>query len=91
MYNHSYGLIAFRSRQHAIHFSEILKAAGYPVHIVPSPKGISLGCGLSLKFSLHLTAGIMEMYNRYRYPISGFYQVDHKGDQTIIKKIPYPV
>ncbi|MGI6189601.1 MAG: DUF3343 domain-containing protein [Clostridiales bacterium] len=89
-YTEEYGLIAFRSRQHAIHFTDVLKMAGCPVQIVSTPRGISQGCGLSVKFSLHLTAKVMAIYDRYRYPITGFYQIEHRGTQTIIKRIPYP-
>ena len=90
VYGESYGLIAFHSRQHAVHFSQVLKMAGCSNQIVPSPKGISLGCGLSIKFSLHMTAKVMNIYSRYKYPITRFYQIEHRGGQTIIRRMPYP-
>ncbi|MCM8900167.1 DUF3343 domain-containing protein [Caldicoprobacter algeriensis] len=87
-YVEEYGLIAFSSRQHAIHFSDILKLAGCPVQLVSTPREISLGCGLSIKFPISLTSEVMQVYNRYQYPVTGFYHIKRRGNRHQITRIP---
>ncbi|SFQ31815.1 DUF3343 domain-containing protein [Caldicoprobacter faecalis] len=87
-YMEEYGLIAFSSRQHAIHFSDILKLAGCPVQLVSTPREISLGCGLSIKFPITLTSKVMKVYERYKHPITGFYHIRRIGNRTQIMRIP---
>lgn len=88
-YIDEYGLIALRSRQHAIHLSNVLKAAGYPVQLMSTPRQISVGCGLSIKFPIGLTHEIMRMYERYRYPITGVYHIKQRGNRMEIIRMPY--
>ncbi len=88
-YVEEYGLIAFSSRQHAIHFSDILRLAGCPVQLVSTPREISLGCGLSIKFPIALTSKVMEVYERCKYPVTGFYHVKRIGNRLQIMRIPY--
>ncbi|MBM7582257.1 hypothetical protein JOD02_001114 [Caldicoprobacter guelmensis] len=88
-YIEEYGLIALSSRQHAIHLSDILKTAGCPVQLVSTPREISLGCGLSIKFPINLTPKIMQVYERYQYPVTGFYHIKRRGNRMQIVRIAH--
>lgn len=88
-YIEEYGLIALRSRQHAIHLNDMLKASGYPVQLMSTPREISVGCGLSIRFPIGLMHEIMLMYERYRYPITGIYHIKRRGNRMEIIRIPY--
>lgn len=48
----TYGIAAFRSRQQVYAFHQALQAAGIPAYIVSTPRAISIGCGLSVRFDL---------------------------------------
>jgi hypothetical protein len=87
-YVEEYGLIAFSSRQHAIHFCDMLKLAGCPVQLVSTPREISLGCGLSIKFPISLISEVMQVYKRYQYPVTGFYHIKRRGNRNQITRIP---
>lgn len=88
-YRESFDIIAFRSRSHALKFSQILKDAGYlNHHIVSTPKEVSVGCGLSIKFASDITPYAIGLYNMCRYPISGFYRIEKIGNMTNIIRIP---
>lgn len=51
-----YGVAAFRSRQQVLWFEAALNRMGVPAHVVSTPRDISMGCGLSVRFPLeHLT------------------------------------
>ncbi|MBQ3080338.1 MAG: DUF3343 domain-containing protein [Clostridia bacterium] len=48
----SYAVAAFRSRGHVLRLNEILTREGIRSLIVSTPREISAGCGLSVKFGL---------------------------------------
>ena len=47
-----YGVAAFRSRQQVLRFEAMLKAQGVPARVVTTPRDISMGCGLSVRFPM---------------------------------------
>lgn len=47
-----YGVAAFRSRQQVLRFEQILRREGIPVRVVSTPRDISMGCGLSVRFPI---------------------------------------
>ncbi|HPT78336.1 MAG TPA: DUF3343 domain-containing protein [Candidatus Atribacteria bacterium] len=87
-YNETFDIVAFRSRQHAIHFNQVLQEAGINAHIISTPREVALGCGISLKFSPYVTNKVISLYKAYNPPIIGFYHVTRTGGSTIIARIP---
>lgn len=83
-----YNFISFNSRQHALYFSQLLKDAGYDNQIISTPKGVSLGCGLSISFSPYITGSVIDVYLRHRVPIIGFYAVRNTGNYSQLHRIP---
>ena len=47
-----YGVAAFRSRQQVLRFESALRQRGIPTQIVTTPRDISMGCGLSVRFPM---------------------------------------
>ena len=47
-----YGVAAFRSRQQVLRFEAALRRQGVPAQVVTTPRDISMGCGLSVRFPL---------------------------------------
>ena len=48
----AYGVAAFRSRQQVLWFESALRRRGVPVSVISTPRDISMGCGLSVRFPL---------------------------------------
>ena len=48
----TFGIIAFRSRQAVLSFQKVLEKRGIKSSVIHTPSAISLGCGLSVRFSL---------------------------------------
>ena len=71
-YQESFDIIAFRSRQHAFHFSQVLRDQGISSQVMSTPKEVALGCGLSIRFSPYNTKQILQIYKRFNSPILGF-------------------
>ena len=49
-----YGVAAFRSRQQVLRFESALRQRGVPTRVVTTPRDISMGCGLSVRFPLEM-------------------------------------
>jgi len=47
-----YGVAAFRSRQQVLRFEAVLRRMGVPAGVVSTPRDISMGCGLSVRFPM---------------------------------------
>lgn len=47
-----YGVAAFRSRQQVLRFEAALRQRGVPTRVITTPRDISMGCGLSVRFPL---------------------------------------
>lgn len=87
-YLESFDILSFRSRQHAFHFSQILRDQGISNQIMSTPKEVALGCGLSIRFSPYMTRRILQIYRQYNSPIIGCYHVERSGTNTSITRIP---
>jgi len=75
-----FGIAAFRSRQQVLRFESALKKAGVKAGVITTPRDVSIGCGLSVRFSLEDEAAVKEMYHRTRPTnLIGFYQVIRQG------------
>ena len=51
-----FAVAAFRSRQQTLRFEAVLRRMGVPAQVVSTPRDISMGCGLSVRFPMEYTA-----------------------------------
>lgn len=78
-----YGIAAFRSRQQVLRFENILRRAGVPAHVISTPRDVSIGCGLSVKFSPEYWDDVCSVYSRNRLDnLIGFYHVEPTGGRA---------
>ena len=87
-FQESFDLLSFRSRQHAFHFSQVLKDYGIPNQIMSTPREIALGCGLSIRFSTYMTNKVLTIYKQYNSPVIGCYHIIRNSVETKIFRIP---
>ena len=76
----TYGVAAFRSRQQVLRFEALLRRMGVPVSVVSTPRDISLGCGLSVRFPLDYLAtvqGALQVNNPGN--LIGLYRAEYDG------------
>ena len=75
-----YGVAAFRSRQQVLKINEMLKREGIPSAVVSTPREISAGCGLSVRFDLK-DAGSVKRVISYAKPVNliGLYMVTNEN------------
>lgn len=75
-----YGVAAFRSRQQVLRFEALLRRMGIPAQVVTTPRDISLGCGLSVRFPLEYAQqvrGAVAATNTTN--LIGIYRVEYDG------------
>lgn len=71
-----FGIASFRSRQQVMSFERELRRSGVPVSIITTPRSVSAGCGLSVKFNLQDAQDVSGVYQLSRPGnLIGFYQV----------------
>jgi len=72
-----YALAAFRSRQSVLRFDDALQKAGIITQIVTTPHAVSMGCGLSVRFSCEKLNQAKEIFRRKPVEnLIGFFAVE---------------
>ena len=80
MKNEVFGIASFRSRQQVMKFEAALRRAGIRVEVVTTPRDVSVGCGLSVQFSLADAPAVLDVYQKSRPGnLIGFYRVQRTG------------
>ena len=75
-----YGVAAFRSRSQVFMFEGALRREGIPVRIVSTPRDISMGCGLSVRFRMEDQAAVMRVLRQVNTTnLIGLYRVEYLG------------
>ena len=82
--NSTFGIAAFRSRTQVLRMEDALKRAGLNAGVISTPREVSIGCGLSVRFDLAQTQQVMNIYRRLNPgALIGFYRVDDYGTRQI--------
>ena len=80
-------IASFRSRQQLLKFEGALRRSGIKVEVNTTPRDVSVGCGLSVKFDLGDAQHVMEVYNQLRPSnLIGFYRVERTNGQRTITR-----
>ena len=76
----NFGLAAFRSRQQVMNFERDLRRSGVRAAIISTPRSISVGCGLSVRFELPDAQAVREVF-RATQPgnLIGFYHITREA------------
>lgn len=75
-----YCVAAFRSRQQVFMFENVLRREGIQTQIVSTPRDVSMGCGLSVRFRPEDTvrvAAALRLVNTTN--LIGLYRVEYMG------------
>ena len=85
----AFGIASFRSRQQVLKFESALRRAGVRVSVITTPRDVSVGCGLSIRFELNDQDRVAEVYNQLRPSnLIGFYRVDRdEGSRTTTRAL----
>lgn len=84
----AYGVAAFRSRQQVLWFEQMLRARGVPVGVISTPRDISMGCGLSVRFPLSRSDDVRRAARAANSPnLIGLYRADYDGGRLHVSPL----
>ena len=85
----TFGIAAFRSRQQVMRFDAALRRAGIASQVVSTPRDVSVGCGLSVRFDLRDAQAVLDAFQRSRPGnLIGFYRVDRSGwERPVVSRL----
>ena len=75
----AYGIAAFRSRQQVLRFEARLNRQGIPARVVTTPRDISMGCGLSVRFPLEYAGSVRRQLQFDGGNLIGAYRAEYDG------------
>ena len=76
----AYGVAAFRSRQQVLWFESALRRRGVPVSVISTPRDISMGCGLSVRFPLSRLDDVRQALRGFNTGnLIGLYRAEYDG------------
>ena len=84
-----FGIASFRSRQQVFKFEGALRRSGVKVEVITTPRDVSVGCGLCIRFELNEADRVMQVYNELRPSnLIGFYRVERtQGQRTVTRPL----
>ena len=75
-----YCVAAFRSRQQVLMFESALRREGIQTRIVSTPRDVSMGCGLSVRFRPEDTQNVIRVLRQVNTSnLIGLYRVEYMG------------
>ena len=82
--NETFGIASFRSRQQVLKFEGALRRAGVHTSIITTPRDVSMGCGLSIRFDLEDYERVLSVYAALRPSnLIGFYRITREGGRHV--------
>ena len=85
----SYGIAAFRSRQAVLRFEELLRRSGVRASVITTPRAVSLGCGLSVRFPVQDLPLAAKVYRDNPFHnLIGFYIARQSGANLQVTPAP---
>lgn len=84
----AYGVAAFRSRQHVMWFEQVLRRYGVPVSVISTPRDISMGCGLSVRFPLNRSDDVRRALREVNTAnLIGLYRAEYDGHRLRVSPL----
>lgn len=80
-------IIAFESTHHAIKAEKEIKAEEINIKTIPTPREVSVSCGLSIKFDYKDLNRIKDIIGHYDLSISGVYKIYRKDNKRVAEKL----
>lgn len=83
-----YGLAAFRSRQQVLRFEQALRQEGINAKVVSTPRDISMGCGLSVRFPIEDAGKVRRTLKTADHSnLIGIYRAEYDGARLRVSPV----
>lgn len=84
-----YGVVTFNSTHHAISGEKIFKDNNIVFKTIPTPREITLSCGLSILFSLEDLLRVKELCNSNVLSVKGVYRYIIQDREKRVEEIEW--
>ena len=84
-----YGVVTFNSTHHAISGEKIFKDNNIVFKTIPTPREITLSCGLSILFSLEDLIRVKELCNSNVLSVKGVYRYIIQDREKRVEEIEW--
>lgn len=82
-----YCLIIFPTTHKALHAEKVLGQGQVPFLVVPTPREISAGCGLAVRFYCDDYQRIIEILNAGSIAVDSYYRVEKGLEKNIVSSV----
>ncbi len=82
-----YGVTTYKSTHHTIQAEGVFKSKGISFRTIPTPREITVSCGLSIIFSLDDIDKVKEMVDSNEIDIDGIYKYTKDGFNNRAEKL----
>lgn len=80
-------IISFDSANYAMQTEAVLKSEGIPLQMMPTPREITLSCGLSIKISVDNLNKIYQLVDEEKIKIKALYKLYWEDNKRVISKL----
>lgn len=87
MKNEHYGIITFNSTHHTISAEKVLEENNIPFKTVPTPREITLSCGLSILFPVEDMEKVNKLIDAKMLSVKGKYSYTIEDNVKTIKEM----
>ncbi len=87
MKKETYGVTTYKSTHHTIQAESVFKEKGISFRTIPTPREITVSCGLAIIFSLDDLPVVKEMVNNNEINIDSIYKYTKDGTNSKAEKI----
>ena len=87
MIDKEFGVITFKSTNHAMKSETVFKGEDIKFRMIPTPREITHSCGLAIKFDLKDTDLAKTIVSTNKLDIEGMFKVVKMGKDSFAEKI----
>lgn len=87
MRKETYGVVTFKSTHHTIQSEGVFKSKGIIIKTIPTPREITVSCGLAIIFALDDLPKVEEMVSNSEINIDGIYKYIKDGANSKAENI----
>lgn len=87
MKKETYGVATFKSTHHTIQSEEVFKSREISFKTIPTPREITVSCGLAIIFALDDIDKVKEMVDNNEIPVDGIYKYTKDGTSSKAEKV----
>lgn len=80
-------ILTFDSTHHAMRAESVLKDNEFSIKTIPTPRDITLSCGIAIRANILDKEKIIHLYNEKKLDFKNLYEISILNNERVLKKI----